>query len=284
MKWLGLFTSGLIVSACGSSVVKESKVNILGGQDVTDSINDARRLSTVALTTDLPSSKDPSKGPLIDQGHSFCTGTLIGTRTVITAAHCLQDFDPATRSKKPGLIFPKESNFLIHFGNKVSRNNVVIPAAKVIPHPDWSPADTLSPLPLKAANDIGIIILSSDAPTSHVPVDLASENLKLNGLEAILAGFGVTKSRNNNDTGTLRWVSVKFSGDNARISRVQVNGGFGKGACAGDSGGPAYVKSGNQLLLVGATSTGMEIAGNCIGLQNNYTDARRYVSWIRSIN
>jgi secreted trypsin-like serine protease len=273
------------LSACGTQQNDNSSdLKIVGGTDVPSSQQDARLWSTVALTTDIVRPSAPDQPPLIDQNHSFCTGTIVNARTIVTAAHCLQGFDPETRQKLPGYILPEVKDFVIFFGNKVDRNGSWIRAAKVVPHPDWDPNQTLSPSPNAAPNDIGVIVLSADIPASAKPVAIADQNLNLPAnQDTFLAGFGVTRSRNDNDTGTLRQVTTPLTKAENNLKRFTV-GQFFRGACAGDSGGPAYIKVNGEFQVAGATSTGAELAGNCLGLVNNYTDVRFYKGWIESVS
>ena len=264
-----------------SSLTNTPNSEIIGGQKIPDEQQDARRQSTVALTTDTVSPRAPDKGPLIDRGSSFCSGTLISDRIVMTAAHCIQKFDETTRTKQDGFIFDKPDQFIASFNTKVSRNGKWIRAKKVIPHPDWDPTATLSPISTTPPNDLGLIILSQPAPEGMKPAQIASLTETLaNGSDIFLAGYGVSLSRNLNDTGTLRQVQVKVSNLDKTAFRLSVGALF-KGACAGDSGGPAFVKVGDDYKVVGATSTGAEIFGVCLGVINNYTDARHYSDWIR---
>lgn len=271
------------LSSCGAqqNKVAESDVKIVGGEPVPDTQNDARRLSTVALTTDY--AREAAKPSTIEQNHSFCSGTLIGRRVVMTAAHCLAEFDQKTRRTTGKLILPETKDFIVHFDVEVKKSGRWVRAAKVIPHPDWDPAETLSPTPSKPANDIGLIILEADAPAHMKPVSLADTSVAIDtGVKVDLVGYGVTLSRNNNDTGILRQVKVGVTKLDTVGLKIQVQE-FLHGACAGDSGGPLYVEKNGQLLVAGATSTGAEIAGLCLGLSNFYTDARHYGDWIRSV-
>lgn len=273
------------LSACGTQQTDNaSDLSIVGGTEVPASQQDARLWSTVALTTDIVRPSAPDQPPLIDQNHSFCTGTIVNARTIVTAAHCLQGFDPESRQKLPGYILPEVSDFVVYFGTKVARAGSWVRAAKVVPHPDWDPNQTLSPTPSSAPNDIGVIVLSEDIPNSHRPVAIADSSVNLTqNQETFLAGFGVTRNRNTNDTGILRQVTTPLTKAEGNIKRFTV-GQFFRGACAGDSGGPAYIKVNGELQVAGATSTGAELAGNCLGLMNNYTDVRYYKGWIESVS
>lgn len=266
-------TAGL--TACGSVDNSASETKIVGGTNVPNDLADHRRWSTVALTTDFSRDGQPST---LDQNHSFCSGTIIGPRAIMTAAHCIQAFDANTRRKLPDLILPNGTDFMISFDTNVAPGGRLVRAAKAIPHPDWDPNQTLSPQPTAAPNDIGLIILESDIPDGARIAELGLESDTVSG-NIQLVGYGVSRSRNTNDTGVLRQVEVPVNGVETGTKRFQV-GAFGRGACAGDSGGPAYMKKGDRYVVIGATSTGAEFAGMCLGLMNFYTDARYYSQWL----
>ncbi|MDQ3235580.1 MAG: trypsin-like serine protease [Pseudobdellovibrionaceae bacterium] len=276
--------SGFIVSVswgCGQPATDTSDLMIRGGQEVKADDQSIVRRSTVALTTDFV--KDKATTPsLLDEGHSFCSGTIVGPRLIVTAAHCVQEL--INNKDKGGTLLPKAENFVVHFDAKISANGTYIRAEKVIPHPDWNPSQTLSPFPFSKPNDIGVVILSEDIPDSMLPVKIADPGIAVNGKTAVLAGFGITKDRNTNDTGILRTIASTFSAENGKIARV-THGTWFKGICAGDSGGPAYFEVDGELQLVGAASTGAEIPFlGCAGTNSNSTDIRYYKDWIQSVS
>ena len=283
----GRYTSALSLLAaftlvgCGAPEQHTADTKIIGGTTVDSDQDDARRLSTVALTSDVTS--DPNRPSPLASGKSFCTGTVIAPRVVLTAAHCLQEFDPQTR-ETGNLFYPRYRDYLVHFGTEVSAAaGQQIPAQKVIPHPNWSPKDTLSPQPSRSPDDIGIVILSRPIPNGYRVAPIAPLNIGLEEGDPVhLAGYGVTRTRENNDTGVLRQVTTEFQSRNARLKLVTV-GAPERGACGGDSGGPMYIKRDGRLQVVGATSTGAEDDGRCLGVRNNYTDARRYTDWIDDV-
>jgi hypothetical protein len=264
---------------CGSSE-NVSEVKIKGGTEVGSEVMDERRLSTVALTTDV----DFGKGSLMDKGHSFCTGTIAGPRVVVTAAHCIQAFDPGSMRKKDKLTMPEVSDFVVFFGTKVSTDGTWIRAAEVIPHPDWNVGATLWPFSTVPANDIGVIILAEDIPAGYRPAPLADLNWDLRGQELIFAGFGITSSMSRDDTGTLRQAEVPLLSVEKGSQRI-VSGKAFEGVCSGDSGGPAYVKKDGKLYFTGIASTGAMLFGRwCLGFRNAHIDARYYGQWITKVS
>jgi hypothetical protein len=130
------------------------------------------------------------------------------------------------------------------------------------------------------------------------------------GERLTLAGYGVTSTRSVDDTGVLRSVLVRvadleedihiFMTEGAKREGVALEpkGHDGRrslypihaGACAGDSGGPAYRKreDGKTWELVGITSFGTEmerVDGTpgehyCTG-SNGYTNLSPYISYLR---
>ncbi len=281
----GLLLCGIVavssgfMTGCGSnSETDQSEIKIIGGEEVKDGQADNRRWSTVAITTDYEVT--PGKGTHLANGKSFCSGTLVGRRIVVTAAHCIQKFDEVTKKKLPEYILPKATDYVVSFDTKVSQQGNWRRAAQVIAHPDWSPNETLSPQPTTPPNDIGVIILAEDAPALAKVATIADTDIAPEAGSMIdLAGYGITSNRNNNDTGILRQVQTMFKTLDGNIQRFSVGQLF-KGACAGDSGGPAYIQVDGEYQLMGATSTGIEIGGYCLGMVANYTDARYYHDWI----
>jgi secreted trypsin-like serine protease len=277
-----VLSAALGLSACGvDSKQTSSDTKIVGGEEVSETQNDIRRWATVGITTDL---QKPTTGESpMDNGKSFCTGTLISKTVIVTAAHCLQKFDPETQQKEEELILPNVSDFVVYFDTKVNPNGHYVRARAVIPHPKWSPKETLAPSPSSPPNDIGVIVLEEAAPDKAKPAKIGGNVNLSEGDSIYLAGYGVTKSRNNNDTGILRQVRTDYGKIDRPAKRFSV-GKYGYGACAGDSGGPAYAKVNGVYEVIGATSTGAEIFGQCLGILNNYTDVRPYKSWIASVS
>lgn len=183
---------------------------------------------------------------------ALCTGTIIGPNQVVTAAHCI-----------------KGSDVTIGFG----ASKTPIPGVRVIgarAHPAWGDGKA------DQTHDIGMIIFEGQLPGHLGPVAISPLTGISNGAATILAGYGVT-GESNSDSGTLRKVAATIKSFNGGSKEFDMQEGMGVGSCYGDSGGPAYIQSGGQLTVIGATSRGQ----NCDSGDGVYTDVRYYQGWLK---
>ena len=160
----------------------------------------------------------------------LCSATLVGDRTVLTAAHCI-----------PGGQLPT----FVLWGYQHHK------ASKAIPHPSFNN--------YTLANDIGVVILQK-APTGVTP-SVVSRLAPTNGLKIQLVGYGIT-SDNAQDAGVKRmaynYIKQVYS---TRFSFTGSGGGIGN-TCQGDSGGPAFAILGGKEVVAGVTSGGTPPCGS----------------------
>jgi V8-like Glu-specific endopeptidase len=171
-----------------------------------------------------------------------CSGTVISSTAVLTAAHCLADTDSVT----------------IIFGSKEIR------AASFAYSPDYN--DTASD-----SIDVGVVIASSPLGQPIVPL-LSSREPQANE-RVVIAGYG--QSTLGTGAGTLRAGSTTLT--EVGTYYLATNAGTaGSGACPGDSGGPLLVSLSGYWAVAGVTST---LAGPCIVATNRFMNIRNSAAW-----
>lgn len=235
--------STCFLGACGdlSPESTDASVKIVNGEIPAATQNDERVFSTVAIT-------DPIRAR---EGHSWCSGTLISKRVLVTAGHCVG------------------STAWVSFDRVVSDKGL-IKVTKQVRHPKFSSQKSA------LINDVALFILESDAPNTSAPAKVFSGELPLETVVAV-AGYGVTRFRGKDDTGTLRQANVFVKSVAQKpTAEIVLAGKNGEDTCQGDSGGPAYVKVDTHYEVVGATSW-----GNGCGVEGHYTDLRAHTDFIK---
>ena len=203
----------------------------LGGANVGGESCEAKLVGSTrqAIVNGSPTSAYPAVGFLTYGGGAFCTGTVIAPRTVVTAAHCVED--------SPG------GGFYFAFGasDRSPSRSIRVRSAQV--HPMWDSYRLL--------NDIALLELEEDAGVTPVPVlferPATSWTVKL-------VGYGVSNGYAQSGGGTKREVDVTIYSLEDTTWSYRTMG--GRSACNGDSGGPALYSMGGELVLMGITSWG----------------------------
>jgi secreted trypsin-like serine protease len=139
----------------------------------------------------------------------------------------------------------------------------------------------LNPDTIKDWRDISILKFAGGLPPGFVPASLLTDATALkNGTVVTLAGYGEIDGKNKIGSEELRRVDVKISNAAYSPTEVQIDQRSGRGACHGDSGGPAYVTVGTRKFLFGVTSRGVQDIKNDCSQFSVYTNVLSQAQWM----
>ncbi len=224
--------------ACSKS--NQSDSAILGGQTVPQESDIAQ--STVALG-------------FYKNGKfkADCTGTVVSNDIILTAAHCVKSYEM------------NDSDVIVYFGNEYKTYNESLERSTIswIYHPGYEAVQDQNGQFLTAYNDVAVVKIQGGIPSGFKPAALigAEREIPTNS-EIIIAGWGATSDDPIIYSSSLQSTTVTLSKYwNTHLITDQRNQ---KGACFGDSGGPAYVyNKTHDLTVIGLTRGPHDQVYNC---------------------
>ncbi len=165
-----------------------------------------------------------------------CSGVVIGTRTVLTSAHCVWDRDAIE----------------VFFASNIDDPETVIEtidATSWLAHPEWK---TTSSNLFDLHFDLGLVTLASDAPVAPLLFNRIPLEDTMLGQEVRLIGYGDTYDGAFN-SGIRRSATTELR---AFDDWWTTAGSSNANTCVGDSGGPQLMKVGGTEVVFGLTSFG----------------------------
>jgi secreted trypsin-like serine protease len=234
----------------------------------------------------------------------LCTGTIIGENIVLTAAHCAPE-----KPSQLKIVFSTDMDDTLNSREPDVLAERVLPVTDFKAHSKWDPNNETVQF---NTFDIALIKFKGSLPKGFVAASIIKDDSTLKKGDVItVAGFGVSFVDTTKEINPKKYPHIQEAieagqvicdedskGNPINCFKVEMEGeGILRtteapismvietefhlnetkaGTCSGDSGGPAYVKNGNELLLVGVTSRGSALC-NEVGV---YTRAQTFKTWI----
>lgn len=245
-----LVTGLLSATACTgpqSHIVNQddNRTGIIGGEIV--ATDDLIAKSTVAIVASVMFREtEETKNMPNREAQFICTGTLISDNIILTAGHCVPQVGDIYEEAVLYVVFNTDMH-------KMNPGDVrIVDNYKI--HPDYEKVGPMG----EDMNDIALIRFNGVKPANYSAAKfLPDDSLLTAGQNVTLAGYGLieTDGVTTKSDEKLRKVDVSIVGDFGK-TEVLLDQSQGKGACHGDSGGPAFVTVNSIPYVWGITSRG----------------------------
>ena len=196
-------------------------------------------------------------------GIDFCSGTLIDTQWIMTAAHCVEMGNAPVITAQIGQADITEP-----------ANLAVVD--KIVISPNYNSSTMYG--------DIALLHITTPqyVPTVTLPYSYASASELDEGFQMYVYGWGETETgvtaEYAGNTDYLQTTTLTFRGFNYDFPDHIFAGDYGKDTCFGDSGSPLLYDG----VQYGITSFGFTLTCGIGGIEGwgGYTDVSHYSNWI----
>nr|BFD68496.1 hypothetical protein HAGR004_35180 [Bdellovibrio sp. HAGR004] len=238
---------------------------IVGGRQVDDSDPVSKQALNFRVFHS-PTTKQDSESITTYYKVAQCTGSAIGSRLILTAAHCIIPREDATHR--------------VDIKNGDGQN-ITFKALQVAIHPKYLEGDKNF--------DVALAYLESDLTPDVEILNLPQKDVPMLLTSVTAAGYGRMDGRPSQpgNAGILRTVDLNVSKYDPTLPYFMVNQKEGKGFCQGDSGGPAITLINGKNTVVGVASKAthkLEWAPdeekNLCMLEGQYMNVQFHLDWI----
>lgn len=178
---------------------------------------------------------------------NWCSATLIGPTTVLTAGTCVMDFNNKVATQ-----------IYFHPGNQLSKK---IKVTSAVLHPQYN-ANNLFDSP-----NIAVVRLSEPV-AGATPLTISTEAPKVGNSVQVL-GFGLSSVNDPKSSGVLRKGSVVIAQVTPNTFRFKAQNNSAPALCYGDLGGPAIAQSAGNEVVAGIHlgTAGQNCTGDMVDLR-----------------